>query len=105
MILREFHAIRMMKTFFRSLLVTSALSFVVPLLLIGAIIMSLAFVTHLPVIGANSQMINQQVLQVLSVFGNGDAIQGVLIIGLTCSFVGGLFDTYASYSRYLRGDN
>lgn len=102
--LRELQTIRMMKIFVKSLLVTSALSFAAPLLLIGASVIGLAFVTHLPVIGDYSRLIIQQVLRVLAVFGNGDAIQGVLIIGLTCSFVGGLFDTYALYSRYLRGD-
>jgi len=38
-------------------------------------------------------------LSFLAVFGTGSPLEGVLVIGMTCSIVGALFDTYAFY-RY-----
>ncbi len=83
------------KAFLHSLLVTSALSFMVPIILISAIVMTLFVITQIPIAQSISQAMVQQVLQVLMVFGTGNAIEGAVIIATTFSLVGVMFDTYA----------
>ncbi|WP_421658264.1 hypothetical protein [Leptothermofonsia sp. ETS-13] len=91
-------------TFLRSLLLTGALSFAAPIVLIGTVLISFYVVGQVPFIDAFSQAGVTQILNFLAVFGNGDAVEGMLIIGLTCSLVGALFDTYAFYRHQnLRG--
>ncbi len=91
-------------TFLRSLLLTSVLSFVTPTVLVGIVLVSLYLVGQIPFIETFSQAGVAQILSFLAVFGNGDAVEGVLTIGLTCSLVGALFDTYAFYRHQnLRG--
>jgi hypothetical protein len=83
------------KAFLHSLLVTSTLSFMVPIILISAVVMTLFLIMHIPIAESISQAMVQQVLQVLMVFGTGNAIEGAIVIATTCSVVGILFDTYA----------
>ncbi|MBL1174395.1 hypothetical protein [Pantanalinema sp. GBBB05] len=83
----------------RSLLLASMLSFAVPLLVLGVLIFCLSLFTWLPVSEAVAQIGLEQLLKFLAVFGQGDAFQGVIIIGSTCSLVGTLFDSYAYYQR------
>ncbi len=90
------------KSFVRSLLVTSMVSFAAPLFLIGAIIVMLTAVAHVPNLETLGQVAIQQVFKFLAVFGNGNAIEGALVIALTCGLVGALFDTYAYCNRSLR---
>jgi nitrate/nitrite transporter NarK len=40
-----------------------------------------------------------QILHFLATFGTGSCLNGLLTIGLTCGFVGALFDIYVYY-RY-----
>ncbi|MCT7964727.1 hypothetical protein NG799_00100 [Laspinema sp. D1] len=90
--------------FLRSLLLTSLLSFAVPTLtLAGGFVMASA-IAHLPGLTNLGQSAVKQLLQFLSTFGSGHPLQGAIVIGLTCSVVGVLFDAYA-LSRYqnLRG--
>lgn len=91
------------KAFLHSLLVTSTLSFMVPIVLIGTIVVSLFLIMQIPVTQNISQLMVNQVLQILMVFGTGSAIEGALVIATTCSLVGIMFDTYAFYNRLRNG--
>ncbi|MGI0489269.1 hypothetical protein ACN4EK_27975 [Pantanalinema rosaneae CENA516] len=83
----------------RSLLLASTLSFTVPLFLIGVLLFCLSMFSWVPVSESLAQLGLNQILKFLAVFGQGDAFQGAIIIGFTCSLVGTLFDTYAYYQR------
>ncbi len=89
------------KAFVRSLLFTSFMSFLAPLIMIGGVVVILALVACVPGLEVVSQAITTQILQFLSSFGNGDAIGGAVVIGLAFMLVGALFDTYNSYYRSL----
>lgn len=91
--------------FLRSLLLAIILSFVAPILLIGSGLISVSLLSFVPGLQRIGGAGAQQVLQFLATFGSGSSWQGLVAIGLTCSLVGALFDTYAFY-RYqnLRGD-
>lgn len=92
--------------FLRSVLVTSLLSFAVPSLVLGLGVASMVAIGYLPGLGSLSESAVKQLLQFLSTFGSGSPVQGVVVIGLTCSLVGALFDAYAFYrSQNLRGGN
>ena len=91
--------------FLRSLLLTIILSFVAPVLLIGSGLASLSLLCFVPGLQRTGQAVVEQILQFLATFGSGSSWRGLVAIGLTCSLVGALFDTYAFY-RYqnLRGE-
>jgi len=86
-------------SFFRSLLLTVLLSFAAPVVLIGGGLVSLSIIAYLPGLQRISQVVVEQILQFLAIFGSGNWLQGLLIICLTCCLVGAMFDTYAFY-RY-----
>ena len=79
--------------FLRSLLVTMILSFMTPVFFFGGVLISFTVLGCLPQLAAFGQFCNDQVLQFLAVFGRGSPFEGGLIIGMTCSLVGALFDT------------
>lgn len=83
----------------RSLILSGIFSFLLPLLLIGVILGSLTLINYVPWLEPVSHDGIEQVLNFLLIFGSGSAIRGIVIIGLVCSLVGILFDTYAFY-RY-----
>ena len=85
-------------SFVRSLLLTTILSFSTPVVVVGMMLTVLSLIAYLPGINAIAQTSSSLILQFLAVFGSGCPWSGVCIIGLACSFVGGLFDTYAFYS-------
>lgn len=93
--------------FLRSLIVTSLLSFMLPLAILGAVWIILSLVSSISQwseLGAYGQ---QLLVAFLTTFGTGDPVAGALTIGLTCSFVGSLFDLFASHryhSHHLRED-
>ncbi|HEY9879960.1 MAG TPA: hypothetical protein V6D29_16010 [Leptolyngbyaceae cyanobacterium] len=82
---------------FISLSLTAVFSFLLPLLLIGSIFLSLFGLTTLSWLMPLSQQGLQQFIHVLTTLGSGDPWQGALVVGLTSSTVGVLFDTFASY--------
>jgi len=82
--------------FLRSVLLTSLLSFVAPLLLIGAGLTGCSLIGFLPVLQGIGRSGEDQILQFLATFGSGCPLQGFLVIGTTFALVGALFDTYAS---------
>lgn len=83
----------------RSLLLTSIFSFLAPVLLIGTILASLALLGYVPGLEVFGKAGVDQVAQFLKVFGSTSALRGLVTIGIACSVVGILFDTYTFY-RY-----
>jgi hypothetical protein len=83
--------------FLRSLLLTIIFSFVAPMFLVGSVLLMLFIVGLIPGLQEVTQLIATHIMQFLTIFGTGSSLQGLLIICLTCSFVGVLFDTYAYY--------
>ncbi len=94
-----------LSNFLRSLLLSIILSFVAPMLLVGVLVASTSLIGYIPGMQGIASAIANQILQFLATFGSDSPFQGLLVISLTCSLVGGLFDTYAFY-RYqnLRGE-
>lgn len=45
----------------------------------------------------------EPIVQFLSVFGSGHPLRGLIVIGLACSAVGVLLDSYTLYRQSLRG--
>ncbi len=86
--------------FLRSLLLTSTFSFAAPIVLIGFTFIGLSLIGCVPVIEPLGQVGSGQIVTFLTVFGNGDALEGALVIGLTCGLVGALFDAYAFYQQH-----
>ena len=87
----------MFTNFLRSLLLTIIFSFAVPMFLVGGVLLVLPVMGHLPGLQGATEASATRILHFLAIFGSGTAFRGLLVISLTCSFVGGLFDTYAYY--------
>ncbi|BAY14407.1 hypothetical protein NIES2109_42550 [Nostoc sp. HK-01] len=83
--------------FLRSLLVTVVFSFVAPIFLVGGILLLLSVLGYMPGLQTVTETSATGILHFLAIFGSGTPLRGMLIIGLTWSFVGALFDTYAYY--------
>jgi hypothetical protein len=81
----------------RSLLLTTCLSFVAPILVIGGILATAFAIGHLPGLTAIGRVGACQIIDFLAIFGNGYPIQGVLTIGFSWGMVGCLFDLYNFY--------
>ncbi len=84
----------------RSLLLTMLISFTVPVAILGIGLAGLSITSHFPGVALIAQITLQQMLIFLKIFGSGRAMDGLCIIGITCSLVGGLFDTYTYYQNY-----
>lgn len=84
----------------RSLLLTMLISFVVPVAILGMMLAGLSMSSHFPGVAAIAHITLQQMLIFLKIFGSGRAIDGLGTIGITCSLVGGLFDTYTYYQSH-----
>ena len=85
---------------FRSLLLTMVFSFITPLLLMAVGLICFDMMSHLPLVESLGKIGTSQIIKFLSTFGTGHPLQGGLVIAITCSLVGGLFDTYASYNNH-----
>ncbi|OUL20037.1 hypothetical protein BV378_30800 [Nostoc sp. RF31YmG] len=83
--------------FLRSLVLTTIFSFVVPMFLVGGFLLLLSLVGHIPGLQRIAEAIATQIIHFLATFGSGTPLRGLLVISLTCSFVGALFDIYAYY--------
>ncbi len=82
---------------FRSLVLTTVLSFATPVFLMVSLFISLSAVSYVPGIAFLGQNGATQMVDFLTVFGDGYPTEGILIIGLTCGIVGGLFDLFNFY--------
>jgi hypothetical protein len=83
--------------FLRSLLLTIIFSFVAPMLLVGGLLLTTSLIGYIPSLQGISSAIAWRVMQFLATFGSGTPLRGILVISLTCGFVGALFDMYAYY--------
>ncbi|MBE9080241.1 hypothetical protein IQ241_23625 [Romeria aff. gracilis LEGE 07310] len=84
--------------FLRSLAITLLVSFLIPLSGLG-LLLGLLNLGQLSPAATASSVALQQMLTFLSVFGGGDPVQGIVVIGLAASLVGGLFDAFAAYKH------
>jgi len=97
------HQMSILPSFRPKLALTIVFSFVAPILLISGLLVSFSLLGHLLGLAAISTAINRGITEFLASFGSGNSWRGIVIIGLTCSFVGALFDTYTFYRyRHLR---
>jgi hypothetical protein len=85
--------------FLRSLLLTMFFSFMAPMCLVGGLLFLLPVIGYFPALQGVTDASTARIMHFLSIFGSGHPLHGLVIISLTCSFVGALFDTYAYY-RY-----
>jgi hypothetical protein len=83
----------------RSLLLTGIFSFVTPSLFIGGLWGGISLIGAVPGFAIVGQVGRSQLSHFLSVFGNGSVLQGLLVIGLVCSLVGIMFDTFTFYRQ------
>lgn len=87
----------MFTNFLRSLLLTVIFSFAVPMFLVGGVLLLLTLIGYFPGLQELAEVSATRIVHFLAIFGSGTAFRGLLVISLTCSFVGALFDTYAYY--------
>ncbi|NEQ67230.1 MAG: hypothetical protein F6J86_43890 [Symploca sp. SIO1B1] len=83
--------------FLRSLALTTLLSFVTPIVLVTMLLTAISVVTFVPGLQIIGNTGTTHLLDFLAAFGKGSSLEGVLVISLTFSLVGALFDTYAFY--------
>lgn len=80
-------------------------SFIAPILIIGAILLSVSLLSYIPPVQGIADAICTQILHFLAIFGSGSSLHGIFIIAVTCTFVGALFDAYAFYRYRKLHDN
>lgn len=83
--------------FLRSLLLTIIFCFVAPMFLVGACLLFLSLIGHFPGVQYLTVAYATHIMRFLATFGSGTPLRGMIVISLTCTFVGALFDTYAYY--------
>lgn len=81
------------------LILTIFLSFAASVLPIAGLLAGLVLLNYIPGAEAIATGGTNSILHFLAIFGNGCPLSGLFAIGLTCSFVGGLFQLY-TYYRY-----
>lgn len=87
---------------FRSLFLSTLLSFAIPVILVGSILISLYTASYIPGFTLISQSGKTYIWEFLSIFGNGCPFDGIVTIGCTFAFVGSLFDLF-NFSMYSSG--
>lgn len=86
-------------SFLRSLILASLLSFLIPVGSLGVVLLGLFLGGRTPFLAVPSQAALHQFWQFLATFGSGDAVEGLLVIGIVGSFVGVLFDAFVFYQQ------
>jgi len=86
--------------FLRSLVLTTGISFLLPIIPLALLFTGFSLLGYLPIVAAIAHGVTHALTDFLAVFGNGNPMQGLLIIGLTFALVGGLFDAYAFHNHY-----
>lgn len=84
-------------SFLRSILITGIFSFITPTLFIIGVMVCLSVLGYVLPFSPIRQAGLEQITHFLSVFGSGSSLNGLLVIGVVCSLVGILFDTYTFY--------
>lgn len=88
-----------MSNLFLSLFLAAAISFAVPLILIGCTLGFLNLIAYVPGFLDLSELGTFHILNFLAVFGSGKPFQGAITLCLTICFVGVLLDILNFY-RY-----
>ncbi|MEO0407241.1 MAG: hypothetical protein AAF289_07825 [Cyanobacteria bacterium P01_A01_bin.135] len=83
-----------MMHFAKSLLIAGLLGCSMPSLLIGAGLLSVLIIGHIPIAESICQFITVHIIDVLQVFGSGSLLQGIAVISVVIGGVGMLFSTY-----------
>ncbi|MFM7440779.1 MAG: hypothetical protein ACKO2V_19635 [Snowella sp.] len=83
-----------MSNLLRSLALTTLFSFTTPIVFLGGLLLTLWVLSWLPLIAFVGQFGENQVVQFLTIFGNGYPLMGLFIIGATCGLVGGVFNLF-----------
>jgi len=96
---KNLHYMSILPSFRPSLVLTIVFSFIAPIVLVAGVLGGLAIARYVPGWETTSAAISSTVAQFLATFGSGSSWKGIGILSLTCSFVGGLFDSYTFY-RY-----
>jgi hypothetical protein len=86
-----------MSNLLRSLAMSTIISFSLPMLAVGTLLLSLSLASHIPGVGFIGEMGSSQVLRFLTIFGSGYPLQGFLSIGLAFAVAGSLFDLFNFY--------
>lgn len=89
----------MLVSLFRSLFLSTLLSFAIPVILVGGILTALYTTSYIPGLTLISQTGTTVIWKFLAVFGSGCPFQGIVTIGCTFAFVGSLFDLF-NFSMY-----
>lgn len=87
--------------FIRSLCLAVILSFVAPWMVIGGVMLGLDLGTQIPGLTTLSQTGESLIWHFLAIFGNGEPLEGLLVLGVTCSLVGAMFDAFAFYREQI----
>ncbi|AFY36675.1 hypothetical protein Lepto7376_0231 [[Leptolyngbya] sp. PCC 7376] len=78
-----------------SLLVTIVMSSLAPVMICGLVLAVCSLLLLCP--GVTASILRDGLKEFLQVFGNGNAVEGILTIAITCGFVGGIFETFNFY--------
>ena len=88
---------RIISSLFVSLLLTTTISFAIPALIIGAIFAILLILGYVPGFIWLGHCGVDRVLDFLAVFGTGNPLEGLMILGFAFALVGMLFDLFIFY--------
>ena len=78
-----------------TLFVTVVMSSLAPVVLCGLVLAFCSLLWLFP--GVTASILRDGLNEFLQVFGNGNAVDGILTIAITCGFVGGMFETFNFY--------
>lgn len=85
--------------YMRSLLLAGIVSFCVPVVLVSGLVLLLCLLSLVPWVDLLCQPLLDGVCLVLSTFGEGHPLSGLLTIGVAFGVVGTLFDSYILYRQ------
>lgn len=85
--------------FVRSLLLTSMVAFITPIIFVGGLLMVLSLLSYIPIVGMIGVIGIDHLCKFLTIFGDGSTIEGMLVICTSFGIVGALFDA-CNFYRY-----
>lgn len=88
-----------MFSLFRSLLLSTLVSFALPILLLSGVLVGLYTASYIPGFAFIGQTGTTYIREFLAVFGSGHPFKGIFTISCTFAFVGSLFDLF-NFSIY-----
>lgn len=101
--LKRFIDMRTILNLFVSLLLTTIISFATPAFAIGLIFAILLLIGYIPGFTLLGHCGTVQILNFLAVFGTGNPVEGLVILGFAFAVVGFLFDIFIFYFYRYQG--